>query len=275
MASQQKPAASHDVGNGDTTDSDAPTRLSDETNSSYEVTSVPLAAAIRKQKPTLWTNNMLQLYLCLAIAACTSCANGYNGPVMGNINGYKQYREYFNFDPENGTPYNGLPFAIGPIGNAVGSFFVGPVHDSLGRKWGILLGSVIIFVFAAVQAASQNLTQFLIARFALGFGGALSVVGGAIFTTEMSPPHLRGALTGLFNCYYYIGNITSSWVSYGSQHIVSDRSWRLPLYLQMIFAGLAAIGAIFLPESPRWLVANNRHEEAIDTMVSLQSWGFL
>ena len=177
-----------------------------------QVESVPLAIAVRKQKPSPWTKNMFHLYLCLAVAACASCANGYNGSIMGNINGYKQYREYFNFDPENGAPGNGLPFAIGPLGNLIGALFAGPVNDLKGRKWGMFSGALILCIFAIVQATSQNLAQFMAARFMLGFGSAIAFTGGAIYTVEMSPPHLRGHLTGLFNCYYYIGSMPGTWV---------------------------------------------------------------
>ena len=268
MATKPDSLREKDLANSDSNSGNEAMRSSTDITTTREVASVPLAAAIRKQKPSLWTKSMLKLYLCLAVAACTACANGFNGPVMGNINGQKQYRDFFNFDPENGTPYNGLPFSMAPIGNAVGSFLIGPVHDQLGRKWGMCLGSLLILVFAAVQASSQNLAQFMVARFFLGMGGALAVTGGAIYTTEISPPQSRGALTGLYNCYYYVGAIPSYWVSYGTARLATNLSWRIPLYLQMVFAGLATIGSVFLPESPRWLIANGRHEQAIDIMVS-------
>jgi Sugar (and other) transporter len=83
--------------------------------------------------------NMSQLYLCIAVATSASCINGYNNSVMGGINSYKQYREYFGFDPEKGTPYNGIAFAIDAIGGMVGSLFVGPLNDFKGTALPISL----------------------------------------------------------------------------------------------------------------------------------------
>ena len=40
-------------------------------------------------------------------------------------------------------------------------------------------------------------------------------------------------------------------------------AWRLPLWVQMSFSGVILVSAFFLPETPRWLMANDRHEEAL------------
>jgi Sugar (and other) transporter len=115
------------------------------------VVNVDLAAAIVKQKPSPWTKHMFkvrsgtsptaaeycaqtyQLYFYLLIATLNSCINGYDGILMGSINSYKQYREYFGFDLEKGTSSTGIVFAIYPIGNIVGSFAAGPASDLRGK----------------------------------------------------------------------------------------------------------------------------------------------
>lgn len=61
-----------------------------------------------------------------------SCINGYDGSLMGSINSYEQYRSYFGFDPDEGTPSTGIVYAIYTIGNIVGSFTAGPFTDFKG-----------------------------------------------------------------------------------------------------------------------------------------------
>ena len=51
---------------------------------------------------------------------------------MGSINSYKQYREYFGFPVDAGTPSTGIVYAIYTIGNLVGSFAAGPAADTFG-----------------------------------------------------------------------------------------------------------------------------------------------
>lgn len=72
------------------------------------------------------------MYCCIAVAMLNSCINGYDGSLMGSINSYAQYRDYFGFDPNNGTPSTGIVYAIYTIGNIVGSFVAGPATDFKG-----------------------------------------------------------------------------------------------------------------------------------------------
>ena len=98
-----------------------------------QVESVALEEATLRQKPSIWTENMFQLYACIFVGYLATCNNGYNSSVFGAVNSYKQYRKYFRFDPERGTPDTGIVFAMNPIGAIVGSFFIGPLNDWKGE----------------------------------------------------------------------------------------------------------------------------------------------
>jgi hypothetical protein len=53
---------------------------------------------------------------------------------MGAINSYPQYRSYFGFPLDEGTPSTGIVYAIYTIGNLVGSFAAGPATDFRGKR---------------------------------------------------------------------------------------------------------------------------------------------
>lgn len=62
-------------------------------------------------------------------------------------------------------------------------------------------------------------------------------------------------MAGLYNTLYYMGSILATFTVYGTNlHLHGNIIWRLPLWLQMVCPGLVALGILFLPESPRWLV---------------------
>ena len=214
-----------------------------------------------------------QLYLCLFIATLNSCINGYDGSLMGAINSYPQYRAYFGFDTHEGTPTTGIVYAIYTIGNLVGSFVAGPATDFRGRKWGMCIGTSIIILGACIQATCVNLGGFMGGRFVLGFGVAITSTAGPAYVSEMAHPSYRGVCTGIFNTFWYVGGIPGSFVPYGTSNIPGTSSWRIPLWLQMIFAGTVFVCSPFLPETPRWLIANDRHEEALDTMARFHGEG--
>jgi MFS family permease len=51
----------------------------------------------------------------------------------------------------------------------------------------------------------------------------------------------------------------------------SSASWRIPLGLQIVPALILAIGILFFPFSPRWLMANGREREALDVLMRIRS----
>jgi hypothetical protein len=66
------------------------------------------------------------------------------------------------------------------------------------------------------------------------------------------------------------GVALSYWVDYGMSFVDSDAQFRFPIAFQVFFALLTFAGILVLPESPRWLVAHDRHDEAKQILWSIQ-----
>ncbi|KAF5237861.1 hypothetical protein FANTH_10575 [Fusarium anthophilum] len=232
---------------------------------------VQLAHDVENQKLSPWTPRMFRLYFILACAYLCGCLNGYDGSLLGGINGMKAYQRYFNMSSEGSS--TGIVFAMYNIGSIAAVFFTAPVNDFFGRRWGMFTGAIVVIIGTCVQATSTGRGQFLGGRFILGFGVSFCCVSAPCYVSEMAHPNWRGTITGLYNCTWYIGSIIASWVVYGSSYIDGDIAWRLPIWCQMITSGIVALGVLWLPESPRWLIAQDRVEDAVKVLATYHGEG--
>jgi len=232
--------------------------------SARAVANVGFADALEQTKPSPWTKRMWKLYFFLFIAFLNSCINGYDGTLMSGINVMHTYKDYF--DIKSVGKETGLVFSIYTIGNIVGSFFCGPFTDWWGRRWGMFIGAFIIICGTLIQAPSTNMGMFIGGRFVLGFGVATCATAGPSYVAEMAHPAWRGTITGMYNTFWFVGGIPASWVLYGSSDLPGNISWRLPIWLQAVASGGVLLGSLLCPETPRWLIAHDRHEEAIQVL---------
>ncbi|KAJ3755671.1 sugar transporter [Lentinula raphanica] len=143
-----------------------------------------------------------------------------------------------------------------------GAAIAGWLNDKYGRKRTIQFGSSIILWGCAMQTGAHNTATLIIGRIIAGFAIGILSMTVPLYNTEIAPPKIRGFLVGLTQESIGIGFLVANWVGYGCQFINSEASWRLPLGLQLIPAGLLLVGIQFLPYSPRWLLEVDRDEEA-------------
>ncbi|KAK2761153.1 hypothetical protein FQN54_001674 [Arachnomyces sp. PD_36] len=224
------------------------------------VDAVQLAVDVANEKYSLWSPSLLRLYACLSLAYLCGCLNGYDGSLMGGLNAMVTYQKFF--DMKSAGSSTGLVFAMYNIGSIPAVFMTGPVNDYLGRRAGMFTGAAVVIIGTCVQAPSVNRGMFLAGRFILGFGVSFCAVSAPCYVSELSHPRWRGTQTGLYNCTWYIGSILASWVVYGSSRVDSHVGFRIPIWCQLISSAIVALGVFFLPESPRWLIAQGRTAEA-------------
>ncbi|CAF2604039.1 unnamed protein product [Rotaria sp. Silwood2] len=159
------------------------------------------------------------------------------------------------------------------VGCFFGALMAGQAGDRLSRKYSIVLFSVIFSIGAAIQAGSFNLIMLLASRFISGVGvGALSMLV-PVYQSEIAPKEIRGRLVSLQQWAITIGIAVSFWINYGTDiHLSgSSASWRIPLALQIVPAFILGIGILFFPFSPRWLMAHNREDKAMEVLTKIRS----
>lgn len=182
---------------------------------------------------------------------------------MNGLQSLTQWRDYFG-DPQG--EMLGLVNAAQSIGSVFALPFVGTLSDKFGRKPILLAGILMIIVASAIQSGSVNYAMFVVSRVIVGFGGMFVVQPSPMLIAELAFPTHRGKYTSAFWTLYYLGAILASWTTFGTQVHESTISWRIPSALQAGFPIVQLLFVWWLPESPRWLVAQDRVSEASEIL---------
>ncbi|TVY16685.1 Lactose permease [Lachnellula arida] len=219
--------------------------------------------AILKEPPRAFTFATTQLYLACFIGFFCATMNGYDGSLINNLLENHWFLDYYH--GENAGIWAGLVTAMYQIGGVVSLPFVGPAADAYGRRFGMWLGCFLVILGTIIQgvATQANGTkQFMGGRFLLGFGVNIASAAGPMYVVEVSHPAYRGLVTAIFNCFWFTGAIIASGVARGGLNAGGNLSWRLVIWIQLMFSSFIFLLAYFLPESPRWLYVNNKKEQA-------------
>ncbi|KAK9468101.1 general substrate transporter [Lipomyces arxii] len=211
----------------------------------------------------------LNFFLCSAIL--TNITAGFDGSLLNGLQSLPAWNQYFSY-PEGGR--------LGTLSNAIifGELISIPlvpyICEKYGRRKPIVWGCMIVVVGALFQGLALNYFMFALARFILGFGLAMSGAATPLFVVECAYPTQRGQMTSLILPAWNVGSFFAAIITYSTFHLSNTNlSWRIPSILQGFFPILQSIVMMYAPESPRWLVSQNRHDEAFSFLVNFHSDG--
>ncbi|QGI83742.1 hypothetical protein CEK25_010471 [Fusarium fujikuroi] len=211
------------------------------------------------------------LYFLLFPACVVSYAtSGYDGSMMNSLQTVSYWDDFF--DNPRGSQL-GLMSAIMSLGSICSTPIAPFVADKYGRRWGITTGSIIMIAGAILQCESTNFAMFVVSRFILGFGLSFATTASPSMVSELSHPKDRVTITAICNTCWFLGSIAAAWITYGTRVIPSTWSWRIPSLLQMAPSLIQLSTVWFLPESPRWLISNDRSEEALEALTKYHGEG--
>ncbi|KAF7554208.1 hypothetical protein G7Z17_g3047 [Cylindrodendrum hubeiense] len=203
--------------------------------------------------------SLLQLNLWLLVPLITSYVSGFDGSMLNGMQSLPVWQEDFNHPSGS---ILGVVSTAQTIGGVVCLPLAPYLTDRFGRRFPILLGSLTIIVGSAIQSGAMNIAMFIIGRILVGTGGGLIANSAAPLIAELAHPTQRPIITAIYNTSWYLGSIVAAWVTYGTFGLTNSWSWRIPSLLQALPSILQFALIYFVPESPRWLVANGRAEDA-------------
>lgn len=215
------------------------------------------------------SGSKVYVYLCAALSAIGGLLFGYDIGVISGILTMKHFREEFPTGPvKEGTIVSSLL-----AGCFFGALISGYFADKIGRRFSILGGSLLFIVGSVLQATATTFVQLYFGRIIAGLSiGDLSMIV-PLYQSEISPKEIRGRLVSLQQWSITIGIAISFWIDYFTERIDSPAQWRIPLWIQVVPAIILAVGTLFLPFSPRWLMDHDREEEAIVVLAKLRAGG--
>jgi sugar porter (SP) family MFS transporter len=157
--------------------------------------------------------------------------------------------------------WEGFATGILAIGAIAGCILAGQVADKYGRRPGLMLAAALFAVSSLAMAIAPNRDFFLVSRFAAGAGVGMASMLSPMYISEIAPAAIRGRLVAMNQLTIVLGILITNLVNYTLRNTGAD-AWRLMFGLGVIPSGLFLIGAYFLPESPRWLIRNNKEHAA-------------
>ncbi|XP_059083872.1 proton myo-inositol cotransporter-like isoform X2 [Tigriopus californicus] len=140
------------------------------------------------------------------------------------------------------------------------SLIGGPLCERWGRKPVILLSSGIFTVGALVMGIANSREVLLVGRIIVGAGIGLASMSVPIYISESAPSNLRGFLVSCNVLCITGGQFIASCVC-GAFSTMEYDGWKYMLGLSGVPAVIQLIGFAFMPESPRWLLAQGQTEK--------------
>jgi len=169
------------------------------------------------------------------------------------------------------TATTGFAVASVLVGCAIGAFTAGRIADLYGRRPTMILNAVIFLVSAFASGAARSAGFFIGSRLLGGLAiGAASVLA-PMYIAEVAPAAIRGRLAslqqmaivlGLFSA--FLSNDILARIAGGASATLwlGAPAWRWMFWMEALPAAAFLVGAFLIPESPRYLVARGRREDA-------------
>jgi MFS family permease len=170
------------------------------------------------------------------------------------------------------------------LGSVLSSLFAGALADWIGRRWAMVLSGVLFTLSIPLIALADGYVPLLLGRLLQGISGGLIGVVVPLYLAESLHADQRGRGAALFQLLLTIGLVAAALIGlFQAQSVESataaaqslseveraatvfaakDHAWRSIFWMCLTPGIVFTIGAMLLPESPRWLARRGQIEQA-------------
>jgi SP family arabinose:H+ symporter-like MFS transporter len=168
------------------------------------------------------------------------------------------------------------------LGSILGAAMAGFIADRFGRRPSMKLTALLYLLSAIGSALAPDLTFFIIARLAGGFGVGIAAMVVPLYISEVSPPTIRGSMVSLYQlsvalgilvAYFsnqWIGGIPTYNLGGGLDFLLAE-NWRAMLGTEIIPAAAFFLCLYIVPASPRYLMMLGQEEKARHILTKLSN----
>ncbi|HXB09734.1 MAG TPA: sugar porter family MFS transporter [Puia sp.] len=163
----------------------------------------------------------------------------------------------------------GITVASSIYGTILGAICAAVPARLYGRKKSLQIISTFFIVAALGCAFVSAWAGFIAFRTLGGLAVGASSVIAPMYISEISPARLRGRLAGSFQVNIVAGIMVAYLTNYLFTSLQLADAWRWMLGVMVVPSVLFSILLFAIPESPRWLILNNREPEALPILARL------
>ncbi len=173
----------------------------------------------------------------------------------------------------------GFTVASALLGAAVGAWTTGSIAERIGRPRTMVAAAALFLVSAVLSAFAGTAVLLILWRLVGGFAVGMASVIAPMYIAEVAPADVRGRLGSLQQLAIVFGIFVSQLVNLvivnlaggsASGTLLGIDAWRWMLVVEAVPALVYGLLAFRLPESPRYLVAQGRHAEALEVLEGLE-----
>lgn len=200
-------------------------------------------------------------FFCIAVVM-----SGFDAQLITSFYALPAFQQKFGEEYQGGYIIT-APWQTGlgmgnPIGQVVGALASGWPLEKFGRKWTLGICCVYSIAWVFLQFFSENLNQLCAGEILAGLAYGFYVVIAPVYASEVCPLALRGVLTASTNLAFVIGQFIAQGCAAGVETRTDEWAYKIPFAIQWIWPVVLLSGLFFAPESPYWLIRQNRKEDA-------------
>jgi sugar porter (SP) family MFS transporter len=158
------------------------------------------------------------------------------------------------------------------LGAMFGALAGGAAADRFGRRRTIFVVAIAFVVGIVVIVVAQSPPVLIAGRFIVGLGVGGASMSVPLYISELAPADVRGRLVSTNQLMITSGIVCAYLVDYA---FASGGEWRWMFGVGLVPAMILGAAILFMPESPRWLVAHGRVDAARSVLARVHDEGAL